>query len=1641
MDAIKKTFAQCKKEGRSALVTYVTAGYPTAQETPDIMLGMEAGGADVIELGMPFTDPIADGPTIQKANTQALKNGVNTTEVLQMVRDARKRGLKAPVMLMGYYNPLLSYGEERMLQDAKEAGANGFIIVDLPPEEALRFRNFCTSYGLSYVPLIAPATSEHRMRVLCKIADSFIYVVSRMGVTGATGTLNAALPQLLERVHKYSGNIPAAVGFGVSTRDHFLSVGKISEGVVIGSQIVNVLAEAAPGEGAKAVAKYCDAICGKSSRMTSTTREVGIVETMDAAKEPNGVHVDKIITDADVPDGPGLADQMEALNADGDTGDENALPARFGEFGGQYVPESLMDCLAELEKGFNDAIKDPKFWEEYRSYYDYIGRPGHLHLAERLTEHAGGANIWLKREDLNHTGSHKINNALGQILVAKRLGKTEIIAETGAGQHGVATATVCAKFGLKCIIYMGAEDVRRQALNVFRIKLLGAQVVAVEAGTQTLRDAVNEAMRAWVVNLDTTHYLIGSAIGPHPFPTIVRTFQSIIGNETKQQMQEKRGKLPDAVVACVGGGSNAVGMFYPFANDPSVKLLGVEAGGDGIDTDRHSATLTGGSKGVLHGVRTYILQNKHGQITDTHSVSAGLDYPGVGPELASWKDSQRAKFIAATDAEAFIGFRLISQLEGIIPALESAHAIFGALELAKTMNKDQDIVICLSGRGDKDVQSVADELPKLGPQIGWDLRSASLAIPRALPSTAILDRIALYRDRPTEDALELQELPKHASSPRRSKREHKRAQKRQEKLEQLRAADEMKFSHSLQFNAVPDWSNHYIAYSNLKKLIYTLETRANQQNAHVDAESSPLLNGAADDPDKVFARALDVELEKICSFYQLKESEVYGEVQDVLQDEESYEDEQGVYEHERENMPAGKKGRSASIFKQIGFNRARGGSTASKTSTIDEEDEGEDEDSDDDANETSLLRRRSQDGHRPRRASTHDGNDMYASAEIASSRRRTSMAFDDYNDMSFSALYDKGVSLKQRTVSIYVSLCELRSFLQLNKTGFEKVLKKYDKILDRKLKRAYLEEYVYPAEPFQKSTMEKLTQHLSRIEIIYSRICTKGDVDEAKRELRLHLREHVVWERNTVWREMIGIERKAQAANIGLTQLLGRDSDPNKVRRQGDEVDAEIKELKTPIGRYRCPAWLLSSQFWLFIIILAVFIVLLLVPIMEKAEQQNCLAMVIFVSLLWACEAIPLFVTSLLVPFLAVTLRVVRNDVTGKRLETKPAAGYVFAAMWTPVIMLLLGGFTIAAALSKYNIAKIMATFVLSKAGTKPRTVLVTNMFVAMFASMWISNVAAPVLCFSIIQPILRNLPADSDMTKALLLGIALASNMGGAASPIASPQNLIALQNMAPEPSWGVWFFIALPVCIISILLIWILLLVTFQPGRNTTIVPIKPVNDRFSATQWFICVVTLATIILWCVSHQLEPVFGDMGVIAIIPIVLFFGTGILNKEDFNNFLWTIIILAAGGLSLGKAVNSSGLLHTIAESITSSVDGMSLYGVLVVFAGLILVVATFISHTVAALIVLPLVQQVGQSMAEPHPNLLVMGSVLMASAAMGLPTSGFPNMTAIMMEDQRTGQRYLDVKHFLTRGIPASLIAFVVVITVGYGLMLAAGF
>lgn len=618
---------------------------------------------------------------------------------LDFVREARSRGLKVPVIFMGYYNSILAYGEEEIVRDCKEAGVNGYIVVDLPPEESRQFRSICHKYGLSYVPLISPTTTDARIQLLASIADSFIYVVSRLGVTGAQKTVNTELPDMIARIKKYT-DVPLAVGFGVSTREHFKQVGAHAEGVVIGSRIITYIQDAFDNDKnvPEAVEKYASEITGRTEP----------ADTSDIPTE---------FADVEVTDAAG-----RGPFAPNDIKNYYALDPRFGTFGGAYVPEGLVECLTQLETCFIDAMNDPSFKEEFESYYDYISRPSQLQFANHLTEEVGGAKIWLKREDLNHTGSHKINNAVGQILLAKRLGKKRIIAETGAGQHGVATATVCAKFGLECVVYMGEEDCRRQALNVFRMKMLGATVIPVKDGARTLKDAINEAMRDWVANVSTTHYLVGSAIGPHPFPQIVREFQSVIGKETKRQMLEKAGKLPDAVVACVGGGSNSIGMFHPFVDDKSVRIVGAEAAGDGVDTDKHSATLTKGTPGVLHGTRTYLIQDAKGQIIETHSVSAGLDYPGVGPEHAYLKDAGRAKYVAVDDAECLIGFKKLTQLEGIIPALESSHAIYAAMKLAKELPKDQDIVICLSGRGDKDMHTVAEVLPVIGPKIGWDLR-------------------------------------------------------------------------------------------------------------------------------------------------------------------------------------------------------------------------------------------------------------------------------------------------------------------------------------------------------------------------------------------------------------------------------------------------------------------------------------------------------------------------------------------------------------------------------------------------------------------------------------------------------------------------------------------------------------------------------------------------------------------------------------------------------------------------------------------------------------------------------------------------------------------------------------------------------
>ena len=382
----------------------------------------------------------------------------------------------------------------------------------------------------------------------------------------------------------------------------------------------------------------------------------------------------------------------------------------FGQFGGKFVPETLMAALDELEDAYRRAQGDKAFQERLATLlHDYAGRPTPLYFAAKLTAHCGGARIYLKREDLTHTGAHKINNAIGQGLLADSMGKRRIVAETGAGQHGVAAATVCAMLGVECIVYMGEEDIERQALNVFRMRLLGAEVRPVSSGSRTLKDAINEAIRDWVTNVDTTHYLLGSVVGPHPYPAMVRDFQRVVGEEARRQIMDAAGRLPDYAVACVGGGSNAIGLFYPLKDDP-VKFIGVEAGGLGLDSGKHGASLSGGSIGVLHGTRSHVLQDDDGQIRETHSISAGLDYPGVGPEHSYLKESGRASYVAVTDDQALEGFQLLSQKEGIIPALEPAHAVYYAAELAKTLSSDEIVLVNLSGRGDKDLDIVARAL-------------------------------------------------------------------------------------------------------------------------------------------------------------------------------------------------------------------------------------------------------------------------------------------------------------------------------------------------------------------------------------------------------------------------------------------------------------------------------------------------------------------------------------------------------------------------------------------------------------------------------------------------------------------------------------------------------------------------------------------------------------------------------------------------------------------------------------------------------------------------------------------------------------------------------------------------------------------
>ncbi|KAK3844885.1 MAG: SPX domain-containing protein [Linnemannia gamsii] len=866
----------------------------------------------------------------------------------------------------------------------------------------------------------------------------------------------------------------------------------------------------------------------------------------------------------------------------------------------------------------------------------------------------------------------------------------------------------------------------------------------------------------------------------------------------------------------------------------------------------------------------------------------------------------------------------------------------------------------------------------------------------------------------------------------------------------------MKFSHQLQFNVVPEWVDYYLAYDNLKKIIYQVEKDLVAAGAQTDPESgqtspyhhepnesSGLLTAGARaqaraKANNMFLPALDKELEKIMSFYFKKERELYAEVDALASDIEFVEN----FDHSiptRLASSGSKAPNSGSVRKQ----RTRNNSRASRHSTLARSGSWRYDEALALANAAALKTAAevSQDvDHVPNPSSSTTVVPGHGAG--SPSQHSTSMVTDvdpdthrddddeDDEDDAKSMWFDpemehEKMRFRHNCIEMFVNLSELQAYAKLNCTGFSKILKKYDKISENSTKKVYMNQVVLQAYPFKQETTVKLQEQIDRVRDIYAKIFTNGDTEVAKRSLKMHLKEHMVWERNTIWRDMIGIERKSQAVGVR----------PSSALKTGPTI------ISTPFGSIQFPEWL-TRNVWTLLFCCVVFAALLHIKLFEGPEEQNCFAILVFASLLWATESLPLFVTSLLVPLLVVMLRVMRaDDEDHTRLDSHAAAKKIFSLMFSPVIMLLLGGFAVAAAMSKYHIAKAMATVVLSKAGTRPSAVLLANMLVATVASMWISNVAAPVLCFSLIQPILRTLPPGSSFAKCLILGIALASNVGGMASPISSPQNIIAIENMHPAPSWIEWFTVALPICLVSDLAIWATLLWVYQPSHNTpTISTIRSTKDPITGTQVFVCAVTIITILLWCFEHQLEWLFGDMGLIAIIPLLAFFGTGILTKEDFNNFLWTVIILAMGGIALGKAVESSGLLHMIAEAVQDYVEGYSLWVVLVIFSGLTLVIATFISHTVAALIILPIVAQIGATLPDPHPRILVMGAGLICSAAMGLPISGFPNMSAISQEDE-LGSPYLSTLDFLKSGVPMSIVATGLVVTMGYGIMIALGF
>ncbi|OAD77349.1 hypothetical protein PHYBLDRAFT_176930 [Phycomyces blakesleeanus NRRL 1555(-)] len=779
----------------------------------------------------------------------------------------------------------------------------------------------------------------------------------------------------------------------------------------------------------------------------------------------------------------------------------------------------------------------------------------------------------------------------------------------------------------------------------------------------------------------------------------------------------------------------------------------------------------------------------------------------------------------------------------------------------------------------------------------------------------------------------------------------------------------MKFSHSLQFNAVSEWIDYYVAYDHLKKLIFQFEKeRVNRANLSRDSENAANQTSEEqkEEQESQFIIELDKQLQKVSDFYSSQESDLYSTV-DQLAVEVSNTAEPSDSPHVPQahtEFPNTVEGPLESLDSSFGHEKSR---------------------------------------FPTGRTSIH--NDSL-------SRKMSRMSFESRLTVRSNQTQsvERLVDLRTQIIMVYVSLSELESYIELNRIAFQKILKKYDKVLEGNLREYYLTKVVAEARPFMPSTLDSLHNQIERIEQLYADAFYNGNVTVAIRQMKTHLRDQVAFERNTVWKDLIGQERKVNDAHV-----------------------------KSPDGE-RMVAYETLRSSLCFLLSVAVFAVLLNVDCFGQRQENYCFALLIFAAIMWATEAIPLYATSLMLPFLIVPLAILRNA-DGSVMDAKPAAKAVFSSMFSGTIMMLLGGFALAAALSKYGIAKAFASHVLSRAGSRPRWVLLANMFVAGFLSMWISNVATPVLCFSLINPILRTLPDGSPVGPCLLLGIALASCIGGMTSPISSPQNIVTIQYMEPNPGWGIWFGVALPVSILSIFVAWAILLLVYRPDRACPhLNKIKPTRGKVSFTQYFVMAVTILTIALWCAESSMEDHIGDTGIIAAIPLFVFFGTKILGKDDLNAFLWSVVVLAQGGMSLGYAVTSSGLLEDIALRIKDGIQDLEPIAILAIFSLLILVFATFVSHTVAALIIVPIVQQVGQQLPTPHANLLVMGAGLACSAGMGLPVSGYPNMSAIMQEDA-SGKPYLTTKDFIITGIPTSIISTALVFTLGYGIMSGVGY